>query len=40
MSRAEILEMPLEERDWLIERVAEQRKQEARELQRASKRGR
>jgi hypothetical protein len=40
VSRAEVLELPLEERDWLLERVADQRTREARALERASKRGR
>lgn len=40
MTRAEVLELPLEERDWLLERIAEQRTREARALERAARRGR
>jgi len=40
MTRAEVLELPLAERDWLLERVADQRTREAKALQSAAKRGR
>jgi len=40
MTRAEVLELPLAERDWLLERVADQRTREAKALERAAKRGR
>ena len=40
MTRAEVLALPLAERDWLLERVADQRTREAKALERAAKRGR
>jgi len=40
MTRAEVLELPLAERDWLLERVADQRTREAKALQSAAKKGR
>lgn len=37
---AEALELPLPERDWLLERIAAQRTREAKEIENASKRRR
>ena len=34
---AEALELPLADRDWLIERMGEQRRREAREIEQAAK---
>ena len=40
MSVGEVLALPLDERDWLLERIAEQRTREAKALERAAKRKR
>ncbi|HMA91692.1 MAG TPA: hypothetical protein VKP30_03355 [Polyangiaceae bacterium] len=40
MNRGEALELFLNERDWLLERIEQQREHEARELEKASKRRR
>jgi hypothetical protein len=34
----EVLEMPTSDRDWLIERIGQQRSREAKELEKAGKR--
>ena len=34
----EVLEMPTSDRDWLIERIGQQRGREAKEIEKASKR--
>ncbi|MEO1338047.1 MAG: hypothetical protein AAFV29_20550 [Myxococcota bacterium] len=36
----EVLEMPIVDRDWFLERIAEQREQEARALEKAAQRRR
>ena len=36
----EVLELPLPERDWLLERVAKQRTREAKEIEQAGKKKR
>jgi hypothetical protein len=40
VTRDEVLELPLPERDWLLERVAKQRTREAKEIERAGKKKR
>jgi hypothetical protein len=40
MNRSEALELSLDERDWLRERIEQQREHEARELEKAGKRRR
>ena len=36
----QVLELPLPERDWLLERIAKQRKREAKEIEQAGKKKR
>ncbi len=38
VTMAEVLEMPTSDRDWLIERIGQQRGREAKELEKAGKR--
>jgi hypothetical protein len=40
LTRSEALELSLEERQWLLERIERQREHEAREMEKASKRRR
>ena len=35
---AEVLEMPTSDRDWLLERIGQQRSREAKEIEKAGKR--
>ena len=37
-SMSEVLELPVSDRDWLIERIGQQRSREAKEIEKASKR--
>jgi len=37
-SMTEVLELPVSDRDWLIERIGQQRSREAKEIEKASKR--
>jgi hypothetical protein len=37
-SLGDVLDLPLADRDWLLERIGEQRTREARELERSSRR--
>ena len=39
-SMSEVLELPVSDRDWLIERIGQQRSREAKEIEKASKIGR
>ena len=38
MSVAELMETPTSDRDWLLERIEQQRSREAKEIEKASKR--
>jgi len=38
VSMSEVLELPVSDRDWLIERIGQQRSREAKEIEKASKR--
>ncbi len=40
MTYAEAMELPLPERDWLLERIARERKREAKEIENAGKKKR